>query len=109
MKTKRDLAREISEALSNPISDHPGHAGQGRFDPPARVEILKVSFGGMWKPGQYGYVRSFTSRGGVSPTNRSTSTKLGEIAFLVSKSKHGRGGGSWFTRDALRFTGDPDL
>lgn len=104
-KTKRQLDAEIAHALANPISDHPGHVGQGRISPPARVEILKVTFGGRWKSGQYGYAHSFTARGGVSPTDRIGDTGPGEIAFLVSKSKDGRGGGSWFTRSGLRFTG----
>ena len=34
-------------------------------------------------------------------------SKMGEIAFLVTAAKHGRGGALWYSADALRFTKSP--
>jgi hypothetical protein len=42
--------------------------------------------------------------GGMHFVNNSRTSKPGEIAYLVSKSKEMRGGALWFSADAIRFT-----
>lgn len=75
--------------------------------PPKRVQILKVddmdrrSAKPYWKPGQFGYVQSYTTYPGMH--TESGVSQLGELVFLVSKKPHG-GGGAWFSAEALRFT-----
>ena len=70
-----------------------------------RVEILQPSGAGYFKRGQYAYVIGETSQGGMSYCHEHcTDSERGEIAYLVSKSKNGRGGALWFAASALRFT-----
>lgn len=88
-------------------------ASYGSVSPPRRVEILNAGDGpsGYWKKGQYGYVVSYSRRGGEICMDRpyrgpgSMEAKPGEVSYLVSKSSHGRGGALWFSENAVRFTG----
>lgn len=81
----------------------------GAISPPARVEILRTddsSLRAYWKPGQFGYAKSYTTHPNMHTIDRG-STEPHELVFLVSKSKDGGGGGLWFSADALRFTRPP--
>jgi len=77
------------------------------FDPPRRVEILQGSGTSYFKRGQFGYVLAANTHGGFHFVNRTSdwTSKPGEIAYLVSKSKGMRGGALWFSADGIRFTG----
>ena len=73
--------------------------------PPRRVQILKAdSVGGYWKPGQFGYAVSYSTRPGMHTMDKGPS-EAGDLSYLVSKTKHGRGGALWFSAQGLRFTG----
>ena len=73
--------------------------------PPKRVQILKVDTGsGYWKPGQFGYAISYSTRPGMFTMDKGPS-EGGEMSYMVSKSKDMRGGALWFSAEALRFTG----
>ena len=75
------------------------------ISPARRVEILRVdSAGGYWKPGQFGYARGYSTHPGMHTLDSGPSA-AGDLSYLVSKSKDGRGGGLWFSSSALRFTG----
>jgi hypothetical protein len=76
---------------------------QASITPPKRVQILKTDSPGYWKPGQFGYAISYSTHPGMY-TEKGPS-KAGELSYLVSKAKHGRGGAIWFSTEALRFTG----
>jgi hypothetical protein len=74
---------------------------------PRRVEILNAGERPMYfKPGQFGYVvGTNVSRGkryDVYPVDGNG--EYNGVAYLVSKTKEMRGGASWFTAGALRFT-----
>jgi hypothetical protein len=69
--------------------------------PSKRVEILK-SDSSYWKPGQYGYAVGRSTHPGMY-TEKGPS-KPGALSYLVSKSKDGHTGASWFSAEALRFT-----
>ena len=73
--------------------------------PMRRVQVL-AGDGKYWKPGQFGYVTYQTDRGGMWVQDRPSDphTRPGETAYLVTKSRDGRGGALWFTRDGIRFT-----
>jgi len=78
------------------------------YDPPKRVQVLRGSGTGYWKAGQFGYVRVANTHGGFFCVDRDAAdnpSKKGELVYLVSKSKDGRGGALWFSHDAVRFTG----
>lgn len=70
---------------------------------PRRVEILVASGAGYFKKGQFGYVVGSNSKGGMHCQDIGES-KPGQIAYLVAKAKHGRGGAIWYSRRGLRFT-----
>jgi hypothetical protein len=70
--------------------------------PPKRVQIVKAGDSLYWKPGQFGYALSYSTHPGMY-TERGPSAE-GELAFLVSKTSNMRGGATWFSADALRFT-----
>jgi hypothetical protein len=73
--------------------------------PPRRVQILKADrSGGYWKPGQFGFAVSYSTHPGMHTLDKGP-TEAGELAYLVSKAAHGRGGALWFSAEALRFTG----
>jgi hypothetical protein len=74
-----------------------------------RVEILKSSGAGYFRTGQFAYVCASDNRGGMSFCHDSRESSVGEIAYLVTKAKHGRGGALWFAVDAIRFTTNRDL
>jgi hypothetical protein len=78
----------------------------GSFSPPRRVEILIGSGTGYFKTGQYAYALSWDTRGGqfLVNVNRSGPVRRGEKVFLISKTKGGRGGALWMSKDAVRFT-----
>jgi len=78
---------------------------QASITPPKRVQILKAdSAAGYWKPGQFGYAIAYSTHPGMHTLDKGE-TKGGELAYLVSKAKHGRGGALWFSANGLRFTG----
>lgn len=75
------------------------------ISPPKRVQILKAdSVGGYWKPGQFGYAVSYSTRPGMHTMDKGPS-ESGDLSYLVSKSKGKGGGALWFSAQALRFTG----
>ena len=75
------------------------------INPPRRVQITKVDRGsGYWKPGQFGYAISYSTRPGMHTMDKGPS-EAGELSYMVSKSKDMRGGALWFSAEALRFTG----
>ena len=76
-----------------------------QIKPPKRVQVLKAdSAGGYWKPGQFGYAVACSTHPGMHTLDKGP-TAAGELAYLVSKAKHGRGGALWFSANGLRFTG----
>jgi len=77
------------------------------ISPPRRVELQGD---GYFKRGQFAYVLAANTHGGMHFSNRDHdwTSKPGEIAYLVSKTKGMRGGALWFSADALRFTGTDD-
>lgn len=70
--------------------------------PPKRVQIVRAGDSLYWKTGQFGYALSYSTHPGMH-TERGP-TAEGELAFLVSKTSDMRGGATWFSADALRFT-----
>lgn len=75
------------------------------ISPPKRVQILRADRSGdYWKPGQFGYAVAHSTHPGMFTLDKGP-TQAGELAYLVSKAKHGRGGALWFSSNALRFTG----
>ena len=73
--------------------------------PPRRVQIIRAdSAGGYWKAGQFGYAVSYSTHPGMHTLDKGP-TDPGELAYLVSKAPHGRGGALWFSADGIRFTG----
>lgn len=75
--------------------------------PPRRVQILKADKSdGYWKPGQFGYAVAYSTHPGMHTLDKGP-TGSGELAYLVSKASHGRGGALWFSNEALRFTKPP--
>lgn len=74
-----------------------------------RVQILKPSGAGYFKVGQFAYVITENTFGGMHFCHENRTSKLNETAFLVTKAKHGRGGALWFAADAIRFTTGKDL
>lgn len=73
--------------------------------PPRRVQIIRADgSGGYWKPGQFGYAVSYSTHPERHTLDKGP-TAPGELAYLVSKAPHGRGGALWFSAEALRFTG----
>lgn len=73
--------------------------------PPRRVQITRSDGStGYWKPGQFGYAISYSTHPGMHTLDKGP-TEAGELAYLVSKASHGRGGALWFSAEALRFTG----
>lgn len=75
-----------------------------RIDPPRRVEILRTDSVGYWKPGQFGYAVAYSTHPGMHTMDKGPS-EPGDLSYLVSKSKDGRGGALWFSAQGLRFTG----
>lgn len=83
----------------------PGKYISASIKPPRRVQILKAdSAGGYWKPGQFGYAISYSTHPGMHTLDKGP-TEAGDLAYLVSKAAHGRGGALWFSAEGLRFTG----
>lgn len=75
------------------------------ISPPRRVQILKAdTVGDYWKPGQFGYAVSYSTRPGMHTMDKGPSEE-GDLVYLVSKSKGKGGGALWFSAQALRFTG----
>ena len=76
------------------------------IDPSRRVQIVKTTDRSphpYWKPGQFGYAVGYSSHPGMY-TESGPSTG-GDLSYLVSKSRDGHTGASWFSAEALRFTG----
>lgn len=74
--------------------------------PSRRVQVVRTDdkgSGAYWKPGQFGYAVSYSTHPGTL-TEKGPSAP-DELSYLVSKSKDGHTGSSWFSADALRFTG----
>jgi hypothetical protein len=74
------------------------------FSTPKRVQIMTGSGADYFKRGQYGYVLASNTHGGMYFVDKPGSSKKGELAYLVSKTKGMRGGALWFSADGLRFT-----
>lgn len=100
---RRGLRKRYGRALDT-------SAAYDSVKPARRVQIIATGSTGYWKPGQYGYVIGYDKRGGPICGDKpyhgpgSQEAKPGEIAYMVSKSSHGRGGASWFSGAGLRFT-----
>lgn len=74
--------------------------------PSRRVQIVKTDdFGAhpYWRPGQFGYAVGYSTHPGMY--TESGPSKGGDLSYLISKSKDGHTGASWFSAEALRFTG----
>jgi hypothetical protein len=74
--------------------------------PSRRVQIVRTDDkgpGARWKPGQFGYAISYSTRPGMLTENGPSAPD--ELSYLVAKSKDGHTGASWFSAEALRFTG----
>ena len=74
--------------------------------PSRRVQIVRTTDKSphpYWKPGQFGYAVGYSTHPGMytekGPSNPD------ELSYLVSKSRDGHTGASWFSAEALRFTG----
>lgn len=79
--------------------------GYGAFHGPERRRVQIVRAGSSYfKPGQYGYVTAWDMRGGMHAQDKDQPMRAGERAYLVAKTRHGRGGAVWFSADGLRFT-----
>lgn len=79
---------------------------QAAIKPSRRVQIVKtndMSPHPYWKPGQFGHAVSYSTHPGMY--TESGPSKGGDLSYLVSKSKDGHTGASWFSAQALRFTG----
>ena len=79
---------------------------QASIKPSRRVQIVRTDDKGpsaYWKPGQFGYAVSYSTHPGMY-TEKGPSAP-DELSYLVSKSKDGHTGASWFSAEALRFTG----
>ena len=84
----------------------PGKYIQAAIKPSRRVQIVKTDDRGphpYWRPGQFGYAVSYSTHPGMY-TESGPSTG-GNLSYLVSKSKDGHTGATWFSAQALRFTG----
>ncbi len=85
------------------MSDKYIHAS---IKPSRRVQIVRTAdFGAhpYWRPGQFGYAVGYSTHPGMY--TESGPSKGGDLSYLVSKSKDGHTGASWFSTEALRFTG----
>lgn len=70
---------------------------------PRRVQIVKGD--SYFKTGQFAYVIGANDRGGMWLQDRKDEhSHPGEVAYLVTKSRHGRGGALWFSANGIRFT-----
>jgi hypothetical protein len=76
-----------------------------KWEAPRRVEILAPSGAGYFKKGQYAYVIASNTAGGFHWVDRGGSSEPGQRVYLVTKSKHGRGGALWYSPEGVRFTG----
>jgi hypothetical protein len=79
---------------------------QASITPPRRVQIVKTDDMGphpYWKPGQFGHAVSYSTHPGMY--TESGPSKGDALSYLVSKSKDGHTGATWFSAEALRFTG----
>lgn len=79
---------------------------QASIKPSRRVQIVRTNDNSphpYWKPGQFGHAVGYSTHPGMytekGPSNPD------ELSYLVSKSKDGHTGASWFSAEALRFTG----
>jgi hypothetical protein len=73
-----------------------------------RVEILKVDWdspNAYFKPGQFGYVVGQNTSGGMHFVDGHGTSKPGEVALLIAKTREMRGGALWFSLKGVRFTG----
>jgi hypothetical protein len=89
------------------LRDWVNHWEHGPLEPVQRVQIIEGSSSpprpnDYWKPHQFGYAIGYSFLGGMVGQRRSS--KHGEVAYMVSKTKGGRGGATWFLEDELRFT-----
>jgi len=79
---------------------------QAAIKPSRRVQIVKTDDHGphpYWRPGQFGHAVSYSTHPGMY--TESGPSKGGDLSYLVSKSKDGHTGATWFSAQALRFTG----
>lgn len=79
---------------------------QASIKPSRRVQIGRTNDAGphpYWKPGQFGHAVAYSTHPGMY-TEKGPS-RPDELSYLVSKSKDGHTGASWFSAEALRFTG----
>lgn len=74
------------------------------FGTPRRVQILTVAWPRYFKPGQFAYAISSTTKGGMWCQDTDEDSVEGETTYLVSKTKDMRGGALWFSKNGLRFT-----
>jgi len=74
--------------------------------PSRRVQIVRTNDASphpYWRPGQFGYAVGYSTHPGMY--TESGPSNPDELSYLVSKSKDGHTGASWFSAEALRFTG----
>jgi hypothetical protein len=79
---------------------------QNSIKPSRRVQIVRTDDKGphpYWKPGQFGYAVGYSTHPGMYTESGPSSPHA--LSYLVSKSKDGHTGASWFSVEALRFTG----
>jgi len=70
-----------------------------------RVEILHAPGSVYFKPGQFGYVVGQNQTGGMHFIDVKRTSRPGEVALLISKTREMRGGALWFSLEGVRFTG----
>ncbi len=79
------------------------------YSSPQRVQIVKVEPGCKYfKVGQFGYALGSNDKGGCWLQDGGDS-EPGQVAYIVSKTKHMAGGALWFSESALRFTARPKI
>lgn len=79
---------------------------QASIEPSRRVQIVKTDDAGphpYWRKGQFGYAVGYSTHPGMY--TESGPSKGGDLSYLVSKSRDGHTGATWFSAEALRFTG----
>ncbi len=125
-ETEAALMHDAPAAFGQVLRKAPAHdrekffelldvATSAKIEPPRRVQILPgdeperrhrtLGESSYWKPGQFGFAIAWSTHPGMY-TERGPTVR-GEKAYLVSKTKEGRGGASWFSPEGLRFTKPP--
>jgi len=92
----------LARVMKHESGGNPHTGASGKKYP--RVQLLKGSGAGWFKPGQYGIVVGENRTGGMHlQDGPGRVSRPGEVAYAVGKSE--RSGAVWFSGAALRFTG----